>query len=560
MKILGIANDLDAGAALVVDGVLVGCANEERFSRKKLDSRFPSLTIAWLLEEAGLQAGDIEAVCYGWSNGLGLDGPGVRDLIRARAASAAAEDPAAEEICAQRVDTEIKNQKGNVERFLRGAAEFGWDDRVVMVEHHAAHAAAAFLTSSFDEALVVTCDGKGDFLSATAAVGSGHSVDRREALTTFDSLGYFYGILTELLGFRPQRHEGKVTGLAAYAEPGGALDVVRRMVSFEDGLIRAHPGPFYKPFFTTDLPALREALEPFSREQIASAAQQVLEEVMVGWVGRHVEETGQANLALAGGVFGNVKLNQWLAAIPGVSSVFIHPGMGDGGLPLGACLHHMADVAPDELPARPLAHVFLGPASSDAEIEAACDGLSAERVDDPVAAAVEELVAGGVVGWFQGRMEYGPRALCHRSILVHPRDPSVNEWLNARLDRTEFMPFAPVTTAELAPRCFKGWTPDDRASRFMTITYDVTDEFAASAPATVHVDRTARPQVVFAEDEPDVHRLITAYHQATGDLALINTSFNHHEEPIVCTPADALASLAKGNVDVLLMGPFRIRP
>jgi carbamoyltransferase len=370
------------------------------------------------------------------------------------------------------------------------------------------------------------------------------------------SPGYYYGIVTGLFGFTPELQAGKVSGLAGLGDPERLLRVMRQMIDFEDGKIRTRLGRYFKPWFVgaDGLPELARALEGSRREDVAAAAQAQLEFVVTRYVERFLRETGMRNLALAGGVFANVKLNQRLRELDGVEGVYVHPNMGDGGLPLGAALHELCRTGGRF--AKPLARADLGPAFDDDEVVAAlvAKAIRYTRVPDGVVVALEALRRDRVVGWFAGRMEYGPRALCHRSILYHARDRSVNEWLNQRLERTEFMPFAPVTTAEIAGRCFSGWARDDLSSRLMTMTYDCSDAFKKDSPATVHVDGTARPQVVHADDNPTMHRLLTAWCEERRAMSLINTSFNHHEEPIVCTPADAAESLEKANVDVLVAG------
>jgi carbamoyltransferase len=241
-----------------------------------------------------------------------------------------------------------------------------------------------------------------------------------------------------------------------------------------------------------------------------------------------------------------------------VVEVFVLRNLGDGGLPVGCALQVGVDTgrAAVAYAVRAMVRAVLGPLFDNDRIAAAIRArdLPQRRVTDPAEAAYLALQRGLVVGWFQGRMEYGPRALCHRSILFHSRDTTINDWLNKRLDRTEFMPFAPVTTAELAGQCFVGWSANDLSSRLMTMTYDCTAEFKADSPAVVHVDGTARPQVVHRQNDQLTHRLLTIWCERQHAMSLINTSFNHHEEPIVCTPEDALESMLKGNVDVLVAG------
>jgi len=263
-------------------------------------------------------------------------------------------------------------------------------------------------------------------------------------------------------------------------------------------------------------------------------------------------------VALSGGVFGNVKLNQRIAELKGVDEVYVYPAMGDEGLGLGAALY----AAGKRNGLRPFAidDVYLGPEYSDSEIAAA---LQQERVsytrheDTELADRVAALLADGkVVAMYRGRMEFGPRALGHRTILFQTTDPGVNDWLNKRLQRTEFMPFAPVTMSEYADRCYVGMSSRRYTSRFMTVTCDCTDWMKETSPAVVHLDGTARPQLISREIEPFYYQILERYYQRTGIPSLVNTSFNMHEEPIVCSPEDAARAFKQGHLDFLVIGPY----
>jgi len=290
---------------------------------------------------------------------------------------------------------------------------------------------------------------------------------------------------------------------------------------------------------------------------VAAAYQRVLEEVATAYVSQYVRKTGLRNLVLSGGVVANVKLNQRLRDIDGIDGIFVHPNMGDGGCGTGAA---MLEFAGKPEMAKRLDHVYLGPEFSSAQIVEALNRAQLPfthyRPIEPKVAAL--LAAGKVVARFDGRMEYGPRALGHRSILYHAKEPAVNQWLNQRLGRTEFMPFAPATLYEHRARCYHRIEGADYAAQFMTITFDCTDEMKRDCPAAVHVDGTARPQLVAAESSPGFHRILTEYYKLTGVPSVINTSFNMHEEPIVCTPDDAIRAFLQGNLDYLAIGEFLV--
>ncbi|MDP3938297.1 MAG: carbamoyltransferase C-terminal domain-containing protein [Deltaproteobacteria bacterium] len=561
MIVLGLSNAFESGASLTIDGKTVAAANEERFSRRKQDDAFPWRAIEYVLSMGGLKASEVDAVAYGWGREFDehkLLGPLSKRMIRA-----VQEQPDCAELVETRVRVELERDQVRKDEMARVAAEQGWTSKLRVYDHHLSHAATAFLTSPFDRALCFTADARGDFRSATVHLGEGEKITELDWRSSFDSLGFYYSTITFILGMRPVRHEGKVTGLAAYGDPSKAIHVMREMIDFTDGNIYAKIGRMYKPFFTDPPPALKEALSGFSKEDIAAACQQHLEDVMLAYIRRFLKEQADAgapveNICLAGGLFGNVKLNQRILALEGVDNVFVYPNMGDGGLSVGATLNFLSETG--NRIQRPIADVYLGPSFSDEEIKKVLDAynLTYRPFRDKVAETADLLARGKVVGWFQGRMEWGPRARGARSILVHPADKTVNDWLNKRLHRTEFMPFAPATIPALAARSFVGWRPDHIASHFMTICYDCTPEFKESAPATVHVDGTARPQVVPREQNPEYHDLIKAFHQKTGRSAIINTSFNDHEEPIVCSPEDAVQSFQKENVDCLAIGNWLV--
>jgi carbamoyltransferase len=308
---------------------------------------------------------------------------------------------------------------------------------------------------------------------------------------------------------------------------------------------------------------LREQLPAdFDRADLAASAQLVLEEVGVAFLRYWLRRTGLGHLAVAGGVFANVKFNQRVHELEEVDSIFVYPAMDDGGLAVGSALAAQAE-APGFHPAQMiyrLQNVYYGPGYDDAAIERAIRGagLAATFAPDIQQKVAALLAQGKVVARFTGRMEYGPRALGHRSILYQTTDPTVNDWLNDNLRRTEFMPFAPATLSEYAHRCYEGISGAEEPARFMTITFNCTPQMKKQSPGVVHVDGTARPQLVDAETAPDLHQILYAYHELTGIPSLINTSFNLHEEPIVCTPGDALRSFRQGNLDYLAIGGWLV--
>jgi carbamoyltransferase len=599
MKVLGISPlDKDSTITIIDDGRLVFAAAEERFSRVKLQDGFPWQALQAGLEFTGLQPSEFDAVTYpfftweeetrlfrrnlanerdfidstetppapGLKEALGRvparSGhiPGLKDpneriqkgFAKALAYRLLSQDSVISRNVAKRAsgqwgdDASAFHRKWH-EELENGLQELGLRSRLKRVEHHSSHAANAYYGSGFDEALIVTLDGYGSGLAGSIGVGRGGRIERLHGIEYPHSLGTFYESVTSGLGFKPSRHEGKIVGLAAYGDPAILRDILLARFDIQPGSFRIRE--------SNNLYFARMLASQFPKIDVAAAYQHVLERVATGYVAYYLQKTGLSNLVLSGGVVANVKLNQRLRELPGVGRVFVHPNMGDGGCGTGAAL--LEFVGHDALKA-PIEDVYLGPSYSDAQI---ADALTLMQLPFTPCKAIEstiaELIAAGkVVARFDGRMEYGPRALGNRSILYHAKDPDVNQWLNQRLGRTEFMPFAPATLAEYAGDCYRNVSGCEHAAQFMTLTFDCTEAMKQASPAAVHVDGTARPQLVTARSNPSFHAILMDYHRLTGIPSMINTSFNMHEEPIVCDPEDAIRAFVQGNLDYLAIGSF----
>lgn len=447
-------------------------------------------------------------------------------------------------------------------------------------DHHKCHAASAYYTSGFLNALVVTADGAGDGRSATAYTVINGEWNEISSTKLPHSPGHMYGWATRLLGYKVGRHEGKLTGLAAFGDVNRVQKLHGKFLKYEENhsaFINPYlKGENYIKFFEKLRCILRnEAIHPtyeafrravestygknYRPEDIAALAQLELEQGVVKWVSGLISRTGLNNVACAGGVFANVKLNQRINEINGLKELWIFPDMGDGGLSVGAAYLKLNELTPS-LQSKALNDVYLGPEFSEDQIKDACikANLNFKKVTNVASETAKLLAKNSIVGWFQGRMEFGPRALGHRSILLHPENREMNQVINARLNRTEFMPFAPSVLGEYAKELFYGYCKADHASQFMTVTYNVKAEWLQRLAAVSHVDGTARPQVVHKEREPLYWLVIEEFRKITGIPAIVNTSFNMHEEPIVCTPEDAIRSYLNGAVDVLVMGDFFI--
>ena len=573
--VLGLASSHDASACVFRDGVLVAAIAEERLSRIKCDGgRLPDRAIERVLAMAGANRRDVDVIAS-------IYGHFPEAYFRRETAAKEIERQVsrlAKKLQGRESETQFSSS--NLLKHLRKTGEpftayfrredflegegFRPDCDIRFYDHHLTHAAAAAHYSGYDRAAVVTIDGEGDlgiFHTASRWAGGRLQLDRTSDAPGA-SPGFFYEIITKLLGFRPLRHEGKILGLAAHGDPAPLDEAFRRALRpTADG--RSFESDFAGEAKPHDARAayLAEAIRGHSRENVAAATQGVFEKAVLTVIRSYLAETGERRLALNGGVFANVKLNQRLAALPGVEGVFVFPGMSDTGNSVGAALLALDETRPGHLGRNaPLTDVYWGPAFADAEIEAELDrqGLAWEKLSeqDLVDRAARAMHANRVVGWFQGRMEFGPRALGNRSMVAAPTDREINRTLNERLDRTEFMPFAPSVLAERAEALFDNVPPCAHTAEFMTITCDVKPEWHERIPAVVHVDGTARPQLVRADRNPLYHALISRYAELSGIPVVLNTSFNVHEEPIVCGPEEGVRALAEDRIDDLAIGRY----
>jgi carbamoyltransferase len=432
------------------------------------------------------------------------------------------------------------------------------DCRFAFANHHECHALATLFHTDWDDALIYTADGVGDNVSYSIRTLKNGKLDchygddrwlvQRGPLRA--SLAWAYGYATEACGFTMFRHEGKLTGLAAYGEPTLAPAIASHFRLDDDGNIVGD--------FEDDL-AIKRVIDDIcrghSRETIAASIQKAAEDVTLASVRRVLKRTGTRNLGLAGGLFANVRLNRLLAEQCPIDEIFIFPAMGDGGLAVGAGLAFL--LQRDGLAAwlrhrRRLDSLYLG-RDYDGRIDERLAAAGARRLaGEPARVATELLVAGKAGAAYLGRMEHGPRALGARSILASPADAAINDQLNRRLARSEFMPFAPYVLDEDAERVFE-ITPVNRyAARFMTITCAVRPEWRTRIPAVIHIDGTARPQIAYDRDNPLYAGILRNFRAATGLPVLINTSFNVHEEPIVNRPEECLRALEDDRVDFIV--------
>jgi carbamoyltransferase len=566
MCILSFSQEHDAGAAIIENGKILAAINEERLTRVKSQDGFPFLSIQEVLRLSGKNSDDVKHIIIPEISKF-VDV--VKNVCRFPFTAFPAPNGArvtfldfikhllySSYIILQTYSRVIVQHYLDVQRLKRMFPQAQFH----RVEHHVCHAASAFHTSGFDKALILTADYWGDFVCNMISIGEGKNIKVVSRSWYPNSLGHYYANLTTWLGFRANRHEGKILGLAAFGNPNSsAYDEIKDLV-FAKGLKLHCPYMIGKmwhkkfPFFKNSL--MRRLQATYSREDISAVFQRRFEEAFIELAKNAYEEFKIENLVLAGGVFSNVKLNQRLFELPGIKRIHIFPNMTDGGISVGAALHY--DITTNGSVGSALDHVYFGPEFTNEEIEAELKKAKVKyEYHKNIEAKVAQLLAQNkVVARFNGKMEYGPRALGNRSILYSATDRSVNDWLNKRLQRTEFMPFAPVTLAEYAEKCYKNLKGAEYPAKFMTITFDCTEYMNEVSPATVHVDGTARPQIIDEKSNPSYYKILKEYHKITGIPTLVNTSFNMHEEPIVCTPGDAIRSFQCGHLEYLAIGNF----
>ena len=553
MKILGISSlDKDATASLYVDGEWKAIA-EERISRIKMHSGFPKSAINELLRDARLRPDELDCVVYPfmpwWIEGFYI----LRGYLCDLPFTLMNDSPWSSKLrhlksYAKWCIKSIANHRKYHRELVSELRSMGLELKIKRIDHHLSHAAAAYLSSGFKKTLAITLDWYGGGLSGSVSCCTPDGIERIHEFYYPHSLGLFFAQITSALGFKSSQHEGKIVGLAAY---GDSIRIDSKLIErfiCKDGDFRLISG--------MDTQMTHDLAVSYPREDVAASYQHALEEIVCKITKFWIAETGLNDVVLAGGVAANVKMNQRIAELEGVTRIFIHPNMGDGGTCVGATLAYLFDLG--RVKSEEWKTCYLGPNYAEEEMERALRqaGLEPTRVENVAKETAELLAHGKVVARFSGSMEYGPRALGNRSILYSASDHSVNDWLNKQLGRTEFMPFAPVTLYDHCRDRYLNFDKIILPSRFMTITCACTDLMKDESPAAVHVDGTARPQILRREDNPDFYSILEEYDKLTNIPTLINTSLNMHEEPIVCTPKDAIRASLEGSLDYISMGPF----
>lgn len=560
MKVLGLSCSFwhDPSAALLVDGEIVAAVEQERFSRRKhAIGEIPVDAAKYCLDVAGIRADEIDVVAYPWSI-ASIEQNRFKYVARALGRRPT---KALKALVSAR-----RQQRRRMEKLDATLAALGVAPgkiEVECVEHHLAHASSAYHFSGFDEAAVLTIDGMGEITTCLFGLARQGKIEKIHEIQKPDSLGLFYAAMTEYLGFEHNDGEYKVMGMASYGDASKVdLDGI---VTSKDGDLRIDTDYVWTPRekrWRSDKPFGKKLVERLGppREgdeidepyiHIAAAVQKRLEDAALELLDYHLRPVLEKTrrLCFAGGCALNVVLNRKLMAHPLVKELWVQPGAGDSGLSLGAASYAAARRGER---VKPQTHAYLGPRSTTDEVMKELDSLRIpyERLEDAPARAAELLAHGEVVAWFQGRMEWGPRALGNRSILGHPGKRGVADDINARIKyRERWRPFCPSVLEEKAADVLGSSHP----SPFMTHSFVVNPAWKERIPEVVHVDGTARPQVVSKATNPRFHRLISEFERRTGLPCVVNTSLNRRGEPIVMTPKDALAMFYGSGLEFLVL-------
>jgi carbamoyltransferase len=590
MYVLGISCFYhDAAAALLKDGVLIAAAEEERFTRKKHDSEFPTNAINFCLQTAGITTNDLAYVTFYEKPFLKFE----RILL-----TTLSQFPWAWRLFKEAMAIWLPHKL-----WIRGIISHKLDiddDKILFIEHHLSHAASAYLCSSFDDAAVLTVDGVGEWCTATLGTGTGNQLNIIKEMRFPHSLGLLYSTFTAFLGFEVNEGEYKVMGMAPYGTPR-YVDKIHKLVDVkEDGSLHVNMDYFSyhyshkkmfngkferlfgKPrsskinFFTPstgypsyfgEKPSNYEELGKLNQHyaDIAASIQAFTEDVLLKMANYLYKETGKTKLCMAGGVALNCSANGRLLRESPFEEIYIQPAAGDGGGALGAALYTYYTLLNNERKFV-MEHAYWGKEYNEGDIKSFLDdnGIKYQycnNEDELVSTVTDSLQEGKVVGWFQGRFEWGPRALGNRSILADPRREDMKDIVNTKIKfREPYRPFAPSVLVEKTHEFFNLEEPSKRfPARFMLYIVTVKDDKKDVLPAITHVDGTARPQTVNKKNNPLYYKLIDSFGAATGVPVVLNTSFNLKGEPVVNTPADAYSTFMRSGIDLLVMGNFTVK-
>lgn len=557
-----IAQGFDAAAALVNAKGVVAAAAEERFTRQKATGAFPVNALKYCLSAGSLKPDQVDYIAHGFSYEPVKSFFTEDEFNRERYEKVYSPD-----VQRQYLSTNFPN--------------WNWAEKLIPVEHHIAHAASAFFLSGYDESLILVSDGMGEVNSMTVAVGSGKKITVLKQIPALHSLGILYGAFTLYLGFYMGLDEYKIMGLAPYGNPNRYFNQIMEFIQLKDDgtyaipLLAKNKTLLEKETHAGVLAELAAAFGPIRQKNegitqhhkdLAAALQAALQACQFHVLRHFKHETGLLNLCMAGGVALNCTANGIIRRSRVFKDVFIQPAAGDDGPAVGAALYAASLHDPNYEPSKMTVPLW-GPEFSETKIKSVlsrrvdCKATEYDSFTDLCQEAARRLNEGQIIAWFQGRMEFGPRALGNRSILADPRDPEMRDKVNAIIKKREgFRPFAPIVTEEGASRYFEIQEGDEKTYAHMLFITQVVEEYREQLPAITHINGSARVQTVSKEHNPRIWSVLNEFQKISGMPVLLNTSFNVKGQPIVCTPQEALDTFMFANLDALIIGNQLVVP
>ena len=554
-----------SSACIIRDGIILAAIDEERIRRIKYCGGFPELAIKEVIRIAKIRPSDIDRVAIGYKEIL-LPSYIKQSILNQRTVTANPIKNWVDRIGISMFEKyySYSHTSKFLKRFeytttqnmIRSAlSKLGINAPIVRYDHHTCHAATAALTSGWSKCLVITADGRGDGITSTVSIFENNKLKRLSYSTVESSLGHFFGAVTEAIGFRYGNDEGKTEALAAFGKETKAYNILKSFFHVEELEIKGKLAPYHRNISLK----FSHLLKDFRKEDSAYAAQRVLDETVTELVKNAIRITGINQVVLAGGIFYNVKTNQKIYQIPEVADMYIYPAAGDSGVSIGAVLldSHLHEGVKN----KKTEHVYYGASYSNDYIKSVLDktGLKYEYIEDIGSHVGSEIIPNNsMVGWFRGRMEFGPRALGARSILISPKKlENKKKILSTIKKRPEFQPFCPSITHE----SMKDYVINDKNSEvpFMILALTGTEKMVKEAPATTFIDKSIRVQDVKREINPEFHSLISNFGDTSGTPVLLNTSFNRSGQAIVHTPEQALHDLKFSGLDCLVLENYLVK-
>tara|TARA_B100000401_G_C52811394_1_gene723978 strand:+ start:2090 stop:3772 length:1683 start_codon:yes stop_codon:yes gene_type:complete len=558
MYLLGLHNSLGSGVALFKNNKLLFAVQEERLNRIKNFDGFPQKSLNLIYKKFNLSPNKISYYIYGFKKNFYFD-KFIKKNLKKRLQKL---NPVQKKKFDKRIKIENLRDRREVNQFLYFAKKNNIPKKkIIFMDHHLSHAFSGISLSGYNKCFSLSMDARGDYKSMLIMSYSKTKIKYIDMNFSYDSLGFLYGQITKLLGFKQNRHEGKVLALSVSGNYEKTLKIFEKMFSFKNGKLYANVDKF-NPYFNNIDSKLKRQLKKFSRKDIAAGLQYFVEKIVLKIVRKiyFYNNKKSFNLCLSGGLFANIKINQKISNSDYVKSLFVAPPMGDEGLNIGSVKAFLYQNGKKEKKKIPTT-MYLGENFKKLNLNKYKNKINFQNLKKNilVESIANDLLDEKVIAYFKGRAEFGPRALCNRSILANPKNINITKKINEILNRNDFMPFGPVMNDYNAKKSLKDVNKGDLNKKFMTRLYYVKKIFAKNHPATVHLDGTSRAQILEKKDNEIIYQVLNKIEKKGNIYSVINTSFNLHEEPIVYSPEDAINTFLRSKIDVLYLENYRIK-